>query len=310
MNDWVFAFTDFLRYEQRRSEHTIAAYKADLLVFDTFIGPEVALGNEPINKTQLKNYIFALKQDGLSERSINRKLSAIRAFHSFLAKKGKGSDGVVKSLKSLKVSKRIPHFLSKIASEEIDLQTPQKEKLQWVNQRNHLIYEILYGTGIRLSELIGLRSHDIDFAAGTMLVVGKGSKERLVPLHAGLLSQIEYFSKITHPNPSINNQFLITTERGEKAYSVLIQRVVKEKLANAKNLEKKSPHVLRHTFATQILDEGAPLQAVKELLGHASLQATEIYTHVSTERMKQAYEAAFTKRSASDLINQKGKENK
>lgn len=304
MDDWVFVFCDFLRFEMRRSEHTIAAYTADLQAFNSFLGEDFKLGSHPINKTQLKNYVFELKQNGLSERSINRKLSAIRAFHAFLAKKGKGGDGVAKSLKSLRVKKRIPHFLSKVASEALDSNHPEAvDKQDWVAMRNQLIYEILYGTGIRLSELIGLRRADIDMEAGTILVIGKGKKERLVPLHGGILSLLQSFYLLEHPSQSAGLSFLISTEKGQQAYPMLIQRVVKEKLADAKNLEKKSPHVLRHTFATQILDEGAPLQAVKELLGHASLQATEVYTHVSTERMKQAYEAAFTKRSAAEKGN-------
>jgi integrase/recombinase XerC len=267
------------------------AYANDLKQFEDFIQKSGISEVQFAGKSEVRRWIIQLSKEGLSPVSINRKLSSLRAFFQFLLREGKLERHPMQSIQSLKKPKRLPVF---IKEKKIEILLEQFENSsEFSHLRDQLVIELLYGTGIRLSELIGLSWQSVNLAEAKILVFGKRSKERWIPLHQNLVQLIKKYKESieTHlPNHSVN--FLVLTDKGQKAYPVLIERIVKKYLSSVTTEKKKSPHVLRHTFASHLLNAGADINSIKELLGHSSLAATQIYTHNSVSKLKQVYLSA------------------
>ncbi len=284
-------FESYLAAERRTSAHTIVAYKTDLNQFITYLSglttPKVVT---EVDAQDLRGWIMSLAIEQITHRSINRKMATLRLFYAFLAKKAVIIDPPTDLLKSLKGKKRLPIFFQ------------EKELLSFLHQdlfsadfpglRDKLILELLYGTGMRLAELISLLQKDVNLSDGTVKVIGKRHKERIIPFPRPLSLLINtYLVEKEKMGYHLTPQ-LIVTNSGQPCYPMFIYRIVKKYLAPTTRASQHSPHILRHTFATHLLDRGADLQAIKELLGHASLAATQIYTHTSLTKLKEVFTKA------------------
>jgi len=285
-------FLNFLQFEKRFSRHTQISYNTDLKQFSDFICKEFnCLNPEEVNFRMVRKWIVKLMDQGESSRTVNRKLSALKSFYKFLQK-----DGIVKSnpldkITAPKVSKRLPVFVDE---KQMDVLLDDVEFGDDFNgNRNKLIVEMFYFTGIRLSELINLKTSDIDFHNLTIKVLGKRNKERIVPVNNNFMDRINDFIKFKN-NELINIETdnLFTSKSGKKLYSKAVYRIINAYLKMVTPLEKRSPHVIRHTFATHMLNHGADLNAIKELLGHANLSATQVYTHNTFEKLTRIYKQA------------------
>lgn len=292
--NYIERFSSYLLHERRRSLHTIKAYETDLLSFfsSSFVNAE-----EPgqVRVKDVRRFAAGLTAEGKSATTINRHLSSLRSFFTFMMKEGLTDKNPAALVKAVKSPKKLPVTVSESAvSHLLDEEAVFQENFE--GQRSRLILELLFGTGIRLSELLGLKISDIDFFREEVRVLGKGNKERILPLHKGLIQQLNKYLLIKKTHFSNNNsQNLIVTNKGGAAYAGLVYLTVKNYLALITSQEKRSPHVLRHSFATALLEKGADLNAIKELLGHASLSATQLYTHNSVERLKSVYKQAHPK---------------
>ncbi|TAH27144.1 MAG: integrase [Cytophagales bacterium] len=292
------SFFNYLSFEKRYSIHTVSAYKTDVLQFEQYLLKEFGLEDVlKVEYAHVRSWLISLNTAQLSTKSLHRKMASIRSFYKFmLRQKAIPLDPTLK-IKVPKLKKRLPVFAtSSDMNRLLDAVVEHKEDNPFVAIRNQLIIELFYGTGIRLSELIGLKHQDIDFSKQSIKVTGKGNKQRLVPLHLQLISLMnQYIDEKKNTFPNNNNDSFIVTDKGLKCYPIFIYRIVKNKLSHINTLEKNSPHVLRHTFATHLLDKGAELNAIKELLGHSSLAATQVYTHNTPAKLKAIFEQAHPK---------------
>jgi integrase/recombinase XerC len=241
----------------------------------------------------LRDWIISLSSDGLDPRSINRKVVAVRSYFKFLQKKGVVHLNPASKLSNLKTKKGLPHFVR-----ENDMNTVFDERENEGNfesTRDMLVVELLYGTGIRLSELIELTEHKIDTINQSIKVLGKRNKERIIPITRTLINLIKKYISLKNDTFQGNaTHYLIVSNKGKKSYPMMINRIVKKYLQGA-SVDKKSPHILRHTYATHLLERGADLNAVKDLLGHQSLAATQVYTHNSLGKLKKVFDQAHPK---------------
>lgn len=282
----VNSFLVHLRVERRLSNHTVTAYENDLKQFLAFIGLETDITK--INSDLIRGWLIHLS-DNTQNRSINRKLATLRTFFKFLLRRYDRQDNPMSSIKMIKTKKKLPQFLRESDIEPL-FNTPI-DIHSFVDLRDQLILYLLYGTGIRLAELISLQRGQVNLHAGTIRVLGKRNKERIIPIPKLIEILIGNYLAVcpfTHEN-------LLLTDKGENLYPVFVQRLVKKKLSSISTLEKLSPHILRHTYATHLLNRGADLNAIKELLGHANLAATQVYTHNSMEKIKEIYSQAHPK---------------
>jgi integrase/recombinase XerC len=279
-------FCDHLAIERRLSPHTITSYSTDLEQFTAFIAPAELL---QVKALTIRKWLISLSDDSIQNRSINRKLATLRTFYKYLLRTGKIEENPMTSIRMVKTTKKIPQFVRE--SEMENLVENRKIASNFSEARDELILFLLYGTGIRLAELISLQNNQVNLAAKTIRVIGKRNKERVIPIPGLLIDLIvtyRNFCTMEHAN-------LLLTDKGEPLYPMFVQRLVKKNLGEYSQLEKLSPHVLRHTYATHLLNKGADLNAIKELLGHANLAATQVYTHNSMEKMKAIYLQAHPK---------------
>lgn len=289
------SFLKYIAYEKRLSPHTISSYKTDLDQFQVFLGNNFNdLSPEEADHTMLRSWIVQLAENGIGARSINRKMASLRAFYKFLMKQEVIEKDPASRLRALKTSKKLPQFVNE---KDINYLLDHGEfGNDFKGIRARLILELFYNTGIRLSELIALRESDINFYNRTIIVLGKRNKERVIPFSASLgkiLEEYLYVMKKTFsPEP---NPFVFVTDKGKKCYPSFVYLLVKKYLGLFTTMEKRSPHVLRHTFATHLLNRGAELNAVKDLLGHTSLAATQVYTHNSLNKLKSVFDQAHPK---------------
>jgi integrase/recombinase XerC len=285
------SFINYLSFEKRSSAHTITAYKKDLEQFFQYINEQYLI-QEPqlVQQSYIRSWIAYLMEKGISAKAINRKLSSIRSFYSYLLKQGKIDINPVSKIIAPKIPKRLPVFVPKNSIEE--LFEGNLFSNDYIGKRNELIFEIFYCTGIRLSELVNIKHHDIDIYNKTLKILGKRNKERIIPLNEALLDKINEFIKLTKNNINTTENYLFLTEKGKKIYPRLVYKIVNNYLSKVATITQKSPHVLRHTFATHMLENGADINAIKELLGHSSLSATQIYTHNTIEKLKSVYKKA------------------
>ena len=283
------AFTDYLELERNYSQLTVKAYTNDINSFQSFLAKEFADTKlSEVNYAQIRNWIVQLVEAKISNRSINRKVSALNSYYKFLLKIGDIEVNPLVKHKALKTSKKIQVPFSEaeiiVALDELYYEDSYK------GIRDRLIIELFYSTGIRRIELVNLKLLDIDFGNKTLKVLGKRNKERYVPLLYSVIQTLElYIEKRKQLKEIKNKQALFLTNKGVKIYETLVYRIINEYFSLASNKVKKSPHILRHSFATHLLNQGADLNAVKELLGHSSLAATQVYTHNSIAELKKVY---------------------
>lgn len=279
-------FLDHLSIERRLSSHTITSYSIDLEQFTSFIAPAELL---EVKALTIRKWLISLSDDSIQNRSINRKLATLRTFYKYLLRTGKIDENPMASIRMVKTTKKIPQFVRE--SEMENLVDNRKIATNFSEARDELILFLLYGTGIRLAELISLQNNQVDLTAKTIRVIGKRNKERVIPIPGLLIDLIATYRNFC----TVKRPTLLLTDKGEPLYPMFVQRLVKKNLGEYSPLEKLSPHVLRHTYATHLLNKGADLNAIKELLGHANLAATQVYTHNSMEKMKAIYLQAHPK---------------
>ena len=282
-------FTDYLLLEKNYSKLTVNAYKNDLEDFLKFVISEYETPSiNKVNYSQIRSWIVTLVEKGLSNRSINRKVSALNTYYKFLLKVGEIETNPLVKHKALKTSKKIqvPFSEKEIATVLDDLYFEN----DFEGIRNKLIIELFYSTGIRRIELVELKLVSINFDNKTLKVLGKRNKERIVPLLESVLQTLKNYLKTREELDSISDKnHLFLTKKGVKIYETLVYRIINEYFSLASSKVKKSPHILRHSFATHLLNQGADLNAVKELLGHSSLAATQVYTHNSIAKLKKVH---------------------
>ena len=289
MHTMIRAYLEYLDGERNYSHHTIRAYEQDLQQFSRYLESTGIASFGEIRKDILRAFISMLMQSGISRKSVARKIACLRSLFRFLRRRGTIHANPTLSLVTPKLEKKLPVYLDERSAENM-LDRPDCTTDD--GKRDAAILELFYGTGIRLSELIGLKIRDADLAEGTLRVRGKGRKERVVPVgrKAG-----EALKRYLEGRGGGSADPLFVLRSGKRCYPKWVSRMVTKYISEVSEIEKQSPHVLRHSFATHLLNNGADLRAVKELLGHESLSTTQLYTHVSTERLKKVYRQSHPK---------------
>jgi integrase/recombinase XerC len=286
------SFLKYIKVEKGYSAHTARAYGDDVKQFFTFCGldPEKDSPGQ-VTHRQVRYWLSYLITQGFTPRSANRKLSSLRTYYRYLQREGVVKTNPLSRIIPPKSGKRLPSFVGE--NEMKDVLKTERFSDDFNGIRDQLIILLFYFTGMRLSELVGLTIDRIDLSSQSIKVLGKGNKERIIPMHSELVKLLsEYLKARQEIKLNKFEKTLFLTEKGKPVYPKLVYRIVKSNLSNVTTLEKKSPHVLRHTFATHLLNHGAELNAIKDLLGHANLSATQVYTHSSFEKLKKVYKQA------------------
>ena len=285
------SFLDYLRYERNYSEKTVLAYGEDISQLREFAQERMEKFDPAEVKPELvREWIVSLMDQGYTSTSVNRKLSSLRSFYKYLLRQGEVSVDPLRKITGPKNKKPLPSFLKESEMNKLLDDTDFGEGFKGC--RDRLIIEMFYATGMRLSELIGLDDKDVDFSASLLKVTGKRNKQRLIPFGDELKETMLEYVDIRNEMISERSDAFFVRENGERLYKNLVYNLVKRNLSKVVTLKKRSPHVLRHTFATTMLNNDAELGAVKELLGHESIATTEIYTHATFEELKKVYKQA------------------
>ena len=283
-------FLDYLALEKRYSLHTIKAYKADLSLLSDYLDEVYSITINRANHSMIRSWLVHEINRGNSPRTVNRKITTLKSFYKFAVKEEAIKINPTLRLSSTKTSKSIPSFVT------VDEMNKLLDKTiftdDYTGKRDRLIVEIFYSTGIRLSELINIKFKDIDFSKKQLKVLGKRNKERIIPLTKELVNSLNNFTEIRNSMSVKNDSYLLLTDKGKKLNPTLVYKTMNKLISDVTSLKKTSPHVLRHTFATHMLNNGADLNVIKELLGHASLSATEVYTHNSIDKLKKVFNNA------------------
>jgi integrase/recombinase XerC len=297
-------FIQYIKFEKRYSPHTVSAYQSDLEQFIGYLNnpdkkdpapePEITHPSQ-ITHHLIRNWMVEMMSHDIIARSINRKIATLRKYFKFLLQEGVITHNPTSKITTPKIPKNLP-----VVVEDVKLTQMLDDDEIFTNDfkgtRDKLVVEALFGTGMRLAELMGVKESDINIYEGTVKVLGKRNKQRIIPINNELKHLVaEYLELKKSENFHNNSETLIVTDKGADAYPKLIYLIVQKYLSHISTQNKKSPHVLRHTFATSLLNRGADLNAIKELLGHANLSATQIYTHNSVERLKSIYKQAHPK---------------
>ncbi|MEE4198581.1 MAG: tyrosine recombinase XerC [Bacteroidales bacterium] len=285
-------FLKYLQAERRFSRHTILSYENDLRQFDNFIQESgVKSGIQNANEKLIRAWIVDMMEKDFSSLTINRKISTLKTFFKFLVREGYVSLNPMNKVTAPKPAKKIPAFIDEQKINHLLDDFSFGDDFSGV--RNKTIIEMFYNTGIRLAELINLENSDVNLDEGTLKVTGKRNKERIVPVYPAFIDSIKQYVVLRDDQfPSVPHPYFFITDRGNKLYEKFVYRIVNKYLKFVSTIEKKSPHILRHTFATHLLNRGADLNSIKELLGHANLSATQVYTHNTFEKLKSIYKQA------------------
>ena len=288
MNSQVQSFLNYIQFEKRYSVHTIESYTNDLSQFTDFLLPyekEIASANH----LDIRNWMVSMMESKITPRSINRKVSTLKSFFKFLLRRGEIKKNPLAKVQTPKSSKRLPVFVETTGIDKLLHQIEFPEGYQGALDK--IVIEIFYGTGMRRSELLNLKLTDFDAYSAQVKVLGKGNKERIIPIHHELRNSINHFIS----QKPVAGIYLLSDESGEKLTAAYVYKTVKHYLNLVTTVGKKSPHTLRHTFATHLMNNGADINAVKELLGHSSLAATQVYTHNTIDKLKSIYKQAHPK---------------
>jgi len=289
------SFVNYLVYEKRYSPNTIISYKNDIEQFHNYIENTYSIYDIlEINHYMVRSWLVDLMQNGISANSINRKFSSLRTYFLFLKREDKIKVNPTKKVIPPKTGKRLPSVIQKKEMDFLLDELVFSENFH--GYRDKVIISILYNTGMRRAELINLKDNNFDYVSGTVKVLGKGNKERIIPLTKDIIDLLKVYMDIRNSFfENYNFHYTILTDKGNKLYPKFVYNVVTKYLSMVSSVDKKSPHVLRHSIATHLADEEVELNAIKTMLGHANLSATQIYTHNSIEKRKRAYKKAHPK---------------
>jgi len=294
-SDEIRSFLDYLKFEKRYSAHTIISYQTDITSLFTYLNKNYGkLQLNGINPSLIRSWLADLKENKLTSRSIARKISTIRSFFKYHLKRGAIVVMPTANLISPKISRRLPVFVKESEIKQL-LETLNHSTEDWKTLNARILISLFYATGMRLSELINLKEKQLDMGRSQLRVLGKGNKERLIPVSKEVLKAINEYQELKKKTFESREDVLLVTEKGKKLYPKYAWLLVNQYLGQASTLDKKSPHVLRHTFATHLMNNGAELNAVKELLGHSSLASTQVYTHNTIEKLKDVHKKAHPK---------------
>lgn len=284
------SFLDYILLEKKYSHHTVTAYENDLQSFQSFCLAEFETSDiNQVNYAQIRNWIVSLVDSGVSNRTINRKISSLKSFYKFLQKTKQIETSPLAKHQSLKIAKRVQVPFSENEFESVFSIDIEENDFEAV--RNKLIVELLYSTGMRRTELVNLKLTDISYGNKTIKVLGKRNKERYIPLLQPVIESLKKYS-VLRAEINTNLSYIFITKKGKKTYDTLVYRIINNYFSTVSSKVKKSPHVIRHSFATHLLNNGADLNSVKELLGHSSLASTQVYTHSSLGKLKEVYNLA------------------
>jgi integrase/recombinase XerC len=289
------SFIDYLKFEKRYSVHTITSYQKDLDDFFLFLNDtfgNISLGS--ISHTYIRSWLAGLKEQGNSAKTINRKISTLKSFFKYNLKTGVIETTPMAKVISPKISRRLPVFVKEEDTQKL-IKSLDVATENWQSLNAKLVITLFYATGMRLSELINLKEKQIDNSREQIKVLGKGNKERILPVSRDIIKAIAEYQQLKRKEFEKQEDVLLVTEKGKKLYPRYAWQLVNKYLGKTTTLDKKSPHVLRHTFATHLMNNGANLNAVKELLGHSSLAATQVYTHNTIEKLKDIHKKAHPK---------------
>ena len=285
------SFLDYLRYERNYSEDTVKAYGEDIRQFQEFAGESVGLQSpSEMVADVVREWMMQLMSRGYATTSVNRKLSSLRSYYKYLLRKGEVNADPLRKITGPKNKKHLPVFLKESDMNHLLDDVDFGEGFEGC--RDHLVVAMFYATGMRLSELIGLDDGSVDFAGGVIKVTGKRNKQRLIPFDEELRMEMEAYVRLRNETVQNRSDAFFIRKTGERLYPGIVRKIVTRNLAKVVTVKKRSPHVLRHTFATSMLNHEAELGAIKELLGHESLATTEIYTHTTFEELKKVYNQA------------------
>ena len=290
-NTFVISFLEYLQFEKRYSKHTIISYQNDLEQFFQFLLSQYETTDiKHITPSMVRTWLAELKGDEMTAKSINRKISTLKSFFKFQLRQGLVATSPMATITSPKISKRLPSFVEEKHLDTLFNHVEFADDLEGNTKKMVLL--LLYNTGMRLSELINLKESQIDYSYKQIKVLGKGNKERIIPVNIELLNRLKQYVQLK-PEGSVENVFV--NKNGKQLQPRYVYGFVRENLGLVTTVKKKSPHVLRHSFATHLMNNGAELNAVKELLGHSSLAATQIYTHNTIEKLKEVFAKAHPK---------------
>jgi integrase/recombinase XerC len=290
------AFIEYLRFEKRYSPNTIRSYQDDLISFFDFLATDYGeMSLKDSKPAFIRSWLAQQKEQGASSKTLNRRISTLKSFFKFQLRQGEIEVSPMTTIVSPKISKRLPAFVDQKDTATFFEYAEFPDTWQGVTEQ--MIMTLLYSTGIRLSELINLKTSQVDLRLKQLKILGKGNKERLIPLSLEVEGLLKGYleKKETNFTNRQHNEYLLINAKGKKLYPKYVQLVVKKYLSLITTISKKSPHVLRHTFATHLMNNGAELNAVKELLGHSSLAATQVYTHNTIEKLKDIHKKAHPK---------------
>ncbi|MEI9944371.1 MAG: tyrosine-type recombinase/integrase [Chitinophagaceae bacterium] len=291
----VQSFLDYLKFEKRYSPHTLISYQADINSFFVYLQENYGdIKLEEISLSFIRSWLAGLKEKKLTSKSINRKISSLRSFFKYHLKRGAIKATPMANVITPKISKRLPVFIKESDTKQL-IENLDHTSEDWKSLNAKMLITLFYSTGMRLSELINLKEKQIDTARSQIKVLGKGNKERILPVNKELMESIKEYQQLKRKEIVTTEELLLVTDKGKKLYPKYAWLLVNHYLGQATTLDKKSPHVLRHTFATHLMNNGADLNAVKELLGHSSLAATQVYTHNTIEKLKDVHKKAHPK---------------
>jgi integrase/recombinase XerC len=294
MTAFVDSFRRFLEFEKRYSPHTTLAYTTDIAAFLSFLQSTYEIANpDEVRHTHVRSWIVDLIDAGLDPRSVNRKLSTLRTYFRFLLKMGHVSQNPLKKVIPPKARKQLPSVVDEKSLSRLRESFGENKVFSQI--RDQAVIELLYGLGLRRAELISLKVTDVDFSRMQVKVFGKRQKERIVPFGKDLAEFVQHYMKLRSLVDGLQTDCLIITDKGKAAYPRMVHDIVYRALSLVSTVTQRSPHTLRHSYATHMLEAGANIEAIKELLGHASLAATQIYTQTSVERLKKTYKQAHPK---------------